>query len=452
MIQLSSNYKRILGIALSLLLGFVAVDPIQASEPGIAPAISALKLPSELGHISQRLPAAASSEKKSKLVLIIQDAHGNYTAQMSMAGILDYLAERYGLKLIFMEGAEGDASLAHLRHTGPLSVRKQTAENYLKAGLISGEEYIDMISDRDWVVWGAEDITLYEKNYNAMLESEALRPQIEQQLNAIQQTVDQLKNKLYSSQLKELESRIQSYASGGFKLSGYLKYLADQSLQANVTLEPYPNIRKIAGLASAIGDIQAIALLKEIPSLERSLINQTAQMPEEKQLLDLQKGLTLFTKAVAREWTPDGYRAYREHQDSWLFSRWIPELKDLASANGVAFAWQNDVESLDSSLKQAIGFFDATLERDQAMLMNIQDKMASEGQVFAAFVVGGFHTQNLANLLVQSGVNVVVLTPVVGKDDTSVDYLEIMKYKYQDYQHKHSPRRSDEPLATDSLE
>jgi len=439
-------------VALTVLFLLGAAVKLQAIEPGSATALATLKLPAELGHVSQVLPADGASTQTSKIVLIIQDAHGNYTAQKSMAGILDYLAEHYSLKLIFMEGAEGNASLEHLRHTGPLSVRKQTAENYLKAGLISGEEYIDTISDHDWVVWGAEDLKLYEKNYSAMLQAETLKPQLESKLNTIQQAITQIKNKLYSLQLKELESRKQAYSSGEFKLSGYLKYLADQSFQVDLSLETYPNIRRMVGLTSSVREIQALNLLKELKALERALMEKTAQTPEEKSLVALQEGISLYAKAPSREWTSEDYAAYQEHRDTWRFSLWIPQLKELASINGIAFNRQDNPAALDQSLAEIIRFYDATLERDAAILRNVQEKMASEGRTISALVVGGFHSENIAQLLVQNGLNVAILTPVVGQDDPPINYLEIMKYKYRDYQHKHSPRRTDEILEEDLLE
>ncbi len=450
--------ERALESALALFLGFGAAIQVQANEPATAPAISALEVPHELGRISQRLPATGSSTKETRLVVIIQDAHGNYTAQKSMAGILDYLAEHYGLKLIFMEGAEGNASLEYLRHTGPLSVRKQTAENYLKAGLISGEEYIDTVSDHDWVVWGAEDLELYEKNFNAMLESEALKPQIEPQLKMIQEAIRELKNRHYGLQLKELESRKLAYASGEFKLGGYLKYLVDQNTALGLSLDAYPNIALMVEPQAPVSaekfkeEIQVFALLKEIRTLERSVIEHTAQTPQENQLLSIQEGLSAYTKALAREWTSDDYRAFQEHHDSWQFSIWLAQIRELALANGIAFDWHGDPTALDQSLQDVIRFYDATLERDAAILRNVQEKMGSEGRALSALVVGGFHSENIAQLLIQNGLNVAILTPVVGNDDPSINYLEVMKYKYQDYQHKNRPRSAGELWDEDAAE
>src|SRR5262245_1655554 len=68
------------------------------------------QLPRELGHLSAPTLAFSESNPSSPVIYIIQDAHGNEIAQRNVAAILDILASQHGLRLILVEGGEGDAS------------------------------------------------------------------------------------------------------------------------------------------------------------------------------------------------------------------------------------------------------------------------------------------------------------------------------------------------------
>ena len=159
-----------------------------------------IHIPTSLGYVSEIHPPVTSTPTDSHetplTIVHIQDAHTNYEAQQHIVSILEQLVKERGLKLIMVEGSEGDVSLAYLRRYGPPENRKQVANKYLKAGIISAEEYLDIVSDHSLILWGIEQKDLYDLNVEAFLAAESLRESLAPLLASTRDAVEQLKPRL----------------------------------------------------------------------------------------------------------------------------------------------------------------------------------------------------------------------------------------------------------------
>jgi len=210
-------------------------SPAESAPSGVL--VSDLTVPVELGHI---VSAHDPGVRRSPIVVQIQEAHSNYEGQKNLASILGDLITRHGLRLVLVEGGEGDVGLAYLREYGPASVRTEIAEQYLKAGVISGEEYLDVISDHPLVLWGVEDQALYETNVDAFLKADELRQAHQPTLLTVRRAAEALVPSLLSSRLAELEQRARAYEEGTLGLGEYASYLDTLAKQEGLSEQAYP--------------------------------------------------------------------------------------------------------------------------------------------------------------------------------------------------------------------
>src|SRR5262249_34669256 len=87
---------------------------------------------------------AYHAPRTQKTLILVQDAHTNASAQLHTAQALESILAKYpGVRHIFTEAADRDASLSFLRAHGTPAQRKQIAEKYLRRGLLHGVEYLD---------------------------------------------------------------------------------------------------------------------------------------------------------------------------------------------------------------------------------------------------------------------------------------------------------------------
>ena len=94
-------------------------------------------------------------------IIHIQDAHSNLSGQQNLAGALDEIMSKYDVDLVLSEGGANDCSLTPLKKIASPDIWKKIAKSYLMQGKISGEEYLNLVSDRPMRIMGIEDLGLY---------------------------------------------------------------------------------------------------------------------------------------------------------------------------------------------------------------------------------------------------------------------------------------------------
>src|SRR3989338_4195523 len=207
----------------------------------IAPRIFALQIPNELGFVSNE-----SKGQNGKTIVLIQDAHVHYQAQKAIAEILKTLIEKESLRLILIEGGWNDMSVSSLRNYADQKARLEVAERYLKAGKISGTEYLDIASDFPISVWGIEDQDLYANNMNAFLKINEHQADLLHKLDQFGLAVDALKGYVFSPRLQSIEEKRTAFANGKLNLLSYLPFLGNEAGSAEI--ESLPHLKRLFSL------------------------------------------------------------------------------------------------------------------------------------------------------------------------------------------------------------
>ena len=178
------------------------------------------------------------------IIIHVQDAHANYEAQKHLAGILEHLIKRYGLSLVLVEGGSRNDSLSYMRTYAPLEKRKEVAEQFLKQGKISGENYLDLTTDYNFTVFGIEKPELYDANMSAFLKVEQAQPPAKRALANFQTAVDRLKAKLYPKPVKDLEEKEAAVEKSEESLTTHYQRLAAEAGEQRLGLASYPNLQQ----------------------------------------------------------------------------------------------------------------------------------------------------------------------------------------------------------------
>ncbi|MBI2104274.1 MAG: hypothetical protein HYT90_01660 [Candidatus Omnitrophica bacterium] len=221
-------------------------------------------MPAELGHVSQVVETPI--RPPAKLVVLIQDAHVNYEAQRHLAGIVDRLAEDHGIRLILVEGGEGDVSLSSLRRLAPAAIRKEEAEAYLRQGLISGEEYLDLVSDHPLLLWGVDDLALYDQHYQMYMELEQARGSISGEVGELAAAIERLQGVVLNQSLRTLEQRRAAFQTEALGLGAYVAFLVEEAGRLGV---PIPE-------STPLGKFQMLQALEQGMERERVAQDQRA--------------------------------------------------------------------------------------------------------------------------------------------------------------------------------
>lgn len=257
------------GVSLAVGILFFCLSKVALSQAQDL-TLSTLIVPSDLGQVSQRYPTDHPSAH-TKLLLLIQDTHVNYESQKHVAQLLDRFASDYGLRLVLLEGGSGNANLAYLRGLGSPAARKAVAEEYLQEGILSGAEYLDVVSDHPLVLWGVDDEALYDENVDRFMEVEQLRERLAPQLEQLRQLVDQLRAHTTNEALKAFETQQARFAKQEVAFSVHLRYLAGEGERLGVPVSGYPQLTQMlqvvdleTGLVHDQADLQQQELMKRL--------------------------------------------------------------------------------------------------------------------------------------------------------------------------------------------
>lgn len=236
-------------ISLLLLLSFPLQDIAYASpdfaRPAQGPAIDPARLSFE-SDIARVTAAYQGSDER--LLIHIQDAHTNVSAQENIAKVLEELIRRYKLKTIFLEGGTQDDSLSFLRPLAPAEIRARVAKKYLLRGEINGAEYLNIISDYDMQLWGVEDGDLYRQNLSNYAKAVVKRDKALSYLTGIERRLDSLRDKRYPADLAELDRLMESFEAQETEFTEFYGALRLAADRYGVNLTGFPNFFSLKNL------------------------------------------------------------------------------------------------------------------------------------------------------------------------------------------------------------
>lgn len=430
-----------------------------------------IRVDSGYGEVVKRYISA----KGDKFIIHIQDVHGNYDAQKKIARILEQLIKDYGINLVLVEGGSGNDSLSYMRRLAPKEKRLTVAERYLKNGEISGEEYLDIISDYNFKIYGIEDKYLYNQNMCVFTEVEPRQKSILKEINKLETAIYYAKKKHYPRELLDLEVKQKDREAGVIGLPEYVLYL--QKLYPQVEL---PNVNKYLESLKIEGEIdfsqvdtertQVIELLVQVVSketLESILLNsarfKTGQIVEK----DFYGYLVQIGDSFKIDWTkyPMFYRYWGyvnkigsidnialfteitdwegEIRGEYLKDPLQKRIQEIGNNAGlirklvslelapneykedtfdiegyVSFLGENidiplyiDTNLISENVSKFQRFYQLAHQRDIAFVENSLRQMRQERQDAAVLIAGGFHTDALTKRLEEKGISYVIVKP-----------------------------------------
>src|SRR3990167_8942967 len=89
-----------------------------------------LKISPSIANITEIFKSPRKGSGTAPLLIHIQDAHTNLSAQDNLANVLEELIQKYKLKTVFIEGGAEDDSLTFLRKLADKRGRERVAKKY----------------------------------------------------------------------------------------------------------------------------------------------------------------------------------------------------------------------------------------------------------------------------------------------------------------------------------
>ncbi|MFA5369475.1 MAG: diguanylate cyclase, partial [Candidatus Omnitrophota bacterium] len=202
--------------------------------------LAKIRIPDDYGIIKEIHNAGSD-----KVIINIQDTHSNLNAQESISKLLETLEGEYNLKLVSLEGALGPVDTSLFQSHPDNQPRRDIAYYFMGRGKINAAEYYKISRDSAVNLFGAEDDSLYRANVKAYIKSLNNKGRIHKAVMELKKAVSDLKQRVYSKTLKQLDSKKGQYKADDISFKEYWKYLGGLSRSFKLDISDYANVKAI---------------------------------------------------------------------------------------------------------------------------------------------------------------------------------------------------------------
>ena len=201
-------------------------------------------VPASAGFIDggYRAPAPAGGAPE-RLVVLLQDAHANPSAQLNAARILRVVAAAEKVRTIYTEGAEGDVTLSGMLRSGtdPADVRA-AAEALVRKGRLAGFEFADLSEPGTFALHGVEDEGLYDEALGLYRAAASERATAVRFLERASRAAETLADELFGAELQALRLARVEHLAGGLSTVDYFARLTSAGSTHGVRAREHRNL------------------------------------------------------------------------------------------------------------------------------------------------------------------------------------------------------------------
>lgn len=462
---------------------FPAVSP-KYSIDEIVRDPSKLKVPFDYSHVEDFYTGSTD-----RLIIHIQDAHANFSGQKNLSETLRCLMREYPVSDVLVEGSSENVSLSGARESFSGNDLKKAADKLLFYGIISGEEHLNLTSSADMKLLGVEDDDLYQANlrsYKTVVEN---RESALAYIKQLKRAANHLKKSLYPEALltyeqipetefmKKISDMQRLSEDAGLQLSAYSeikKFTLLKTLESeidfdelnrqliylmgamNADLKDMPQSAsqseqlvwavqlkesaEISGIETGGLEVldQYLDYLREFIKLDFKKLTEEADAAEEKMyalLLSERDSGTLHSIDRYLDLLEKGYRIRMTSSDTETFnlSRKDFDTKSIVAFFNLKLAELGHFDSLvefspalDNS-GSIIGYFYSLVNsRDKAFMRNILRAFEGDSAKVKFLISGGYHTRHISQLLRDSGISYITLSPKITDQTDHADYEKLL--------------------------
>jgi hypothetical protein len=372
--------------------------------------------PSSLHHSNDHALISDHFQGSSgKLLIHIQDAHTNFSAQKNLAAFLESLIQHYGVDLVFVEGGTGNDSLSFLREYASPQTRKREAMRFLKKGEIAGEEYLDIVSEEPFLLWGVEDPKLYDKALKLYGDIVKIRGEVLGYLDQIESGLIALKPKIYSHDYLNFKEVSDGFNSSNKSVLDYHAVLSQFADETGVDLSRY------FYSAMSMEDI-----LLDFEKAENQITQILAGDENSKRLRKVERDVQITKDFFLLKLTPAELKKIREDERDFDDLRWIAYLNSQLTRFGESDKSIDYQPVMRDQWHRVVDFYETVGQRDDAFISRSLQKMNETQRQIAVIICGGHHTPHLKELMQEQKISFVVAAPLVTQETDFVNYERVL--------------------------
>ncbi len=210
----------------------------------------------------------------------------------------------------------------------------------------------------------------------------------------------------------------QLFVTGQMETGQFLKYLVETGESFGVKARLTPTLLKVLGHSETLGTIKGTKLFDELQSFTREIEDTLIATPQEREIADKYRRLTLLEDLANLELTREQLEQYEKIPGAY----W--EIGD-----GSILESNKENRTVPYFLQDAVEFYRLAVTRDEAFHTNLKKLLETQKADAAIVVAGGFHSHGFETNLKKAGYSYAVITPAIQSLEGQETYAEVMQGK-----------------------
>jgi len=226
--------------------------------------------------------------------------------------------------------------------------------------------------------------------------------------------VDEIMNKLSKAEMAEFVNKSLDFKKDNITAADFHYYIFAKARSCNIDLSKYPNLTAYKVYLDNYDKVEKDVFFDEIFDVEKYMADNIASSNDEKKLYYLANDLNIMDKLFSVSLTRKQYDYFNMNSEELNVSNYMGFINDRASWYRMQAEINPEVAQLDKYKTNVESFYGYSFQRDQVFISNL-NKYA-EGRKSLFMVTGGFHTDNMKDLLKKEGFSYILITPKLAQE------------------------------------
>ena len=222
--------------------------------------------------------------------------------------------------------------------------------------------------------------------------------------------LEKLIQKMTTGEIHELTRLSLSYQSGALNFGDFHRMLKTFCETKEIPLAAYPAFDRYLRYVLLCDDLKADQLFASIHGLEQRIIGMLARTPEEKYIVNAREQIQFVDKLLTFSLTPLEWQSYQAGE--WILNKIAQRLSVLVGADAKKYDAARNL--FVTALRTFENFYRQADIRSHRM---VQKLMSIHAQGSRVLVAGGFHTNEILDILRAHGTACIVVSPKLSKMD-----------------------------------
>ena len=212
------------------------------------------------------------------------------------------------------------------------------------------------------------------------------------------------------------------------QISQYLlmRQMLNLARDKNITLQTFPELLVYERYLREFADLELHTLLNELELLEDIVFERMLKTADAKKTRAIDRFLTLLGNAYKLQMSSKDYKLYEFNEEDFPTESWLAFMNQKLAQLGFFESMMPYKPYLENARNNLDKFYTLVGKRDEAFVENAKRIMSAQKVKAAVLIAGGYHTDNLTELLKKEDASYVVLTPVVTEKTDHGKYEDLL--------------------------